>query len=152
MRRSDVQDSYLMLGFLSGELAARAAERATSNAVEELRDLDAQVQRLAPDQGPEAQRLNFLIHARIASAADSPRLSAFVSHTTRFVPRHFWHVVPGWDALNRADHRPVIDAIAAREPDAAREQMSAHIARAAALLIGHLDATGFWAEPDEMAA
>jgi DNA-binding GntR family transcriptional regulator len=145
-RRQDVADAYVVLRFLSGEVAARAAAKATRAHVEELRSIDRMLDELGDEAGEEAQRLNLRVHAAIAAIAESPRLSAFISQSSRFVPRHFWFRVPGWGPLNRTGHTPVIDAIVARDAEAARAAMEKHIGDAAELLFAHLDETGYWTD------
>lgn len=143
-RRQDVVDAYLVMAFLSGELAARAATRASPDVIRELRELDAAIHSLGDDPGEEAQRLNIRFHGAIAKAADSPRITALVSQLSRFVPHRFWHVVPGWLELNRSDHAAIIDAIEEGSPEDARAAMKGHIDRTAAVLTQHLDETSHW--------
>lgn len=145
--REDVDDSYLVQALVVGELAARAAAAPTDEAIAELRRLDAEIAAL--DSGGDHQHvedLNYRLHGVIYDLADSPRLVWFVQAASRFVPRRFWAMIPGWLELNRTEHGPIIDAVEAREVERARELMAAHIRRAGELLVDYLSSISFWDE------
>lgn len=145
IRRDDVEDSYLVQAFVAGELAARATERVTPQAVAELRRLDAEIADLDGERNHErVEELNYRLHGVVYGLADSPRLVWFVRTASRFVPRRFWATIPGWLEHNRAQHRPIIDAVEVGDASRARELMAAHIRRAGELLVAHLDSIGFW--------
>lgn len=146
IRRDDVDDSYLVQSFVAGELAARAAQQPTQESVEELRRLDAEIRALRGHEHDflHVEELNYRLHGVIYALADSPRLVWFVQAASRFVPRRFWALIPGWLEHNRDGHGPVIDAVAAGDDERARELMAEHIRRAGELLVAHLDSIGFW--------
>lgn len=144
--RDDIDDAYLVQSFVAGELAARAAEQRTADGIELLRELDAEIRALGGGEH-EYQRvedLNYRLHGVIYSLADSPRLVWFVQTASRFVPRRFWALIPGWLEHNHEGHGPIIDALAAGDRERARELMAAHIRRAGELLVAHLDSIAFW--------
>jgi len=150
IKRDDVDDSYFVQSFVAGELAARAAEQPTEEAIAELRRLDAEIARLNVRHNyRHVDDLNYRLHAVIYELADSPRLVWFVQAASRFVPRRFWVTIPGWLEHNRAEHGPVIDAVEARDSDRARELMAAHIRLAGALLVAHLGSVSFWDQSDD---
>lgn len=62
-------------------------------------------------------------------------------------PENF-HVVPGWSEVNRTQHAPLIEAIAAGDAGAARTGTAAHFRGTGELLMRWLDSLGFWGEPD----
>jgi DNA-binding GntR family transcriptional regulator len=53
-------------------------------------------------------------------------------------------MIPGWIEHNRSGHSPVIDALDAHDPAAARATMAAHIGFAGSLLLHHLESIEFW--------
>jgi DNA-binding GntR family transcriptional regulator len=144
--RRDVEDAYLVHGWVTGELAARAALSIDEAALDELRRLDAALQ-VAGDQDPGfLEDSNFRLHEAIYTVASSPRLTWFVNASSRFVPRRFWGMIPGWLEHNRSGHAPVIEALAARDPEGSRAAMVGHIESARMLLLAHLDSIDFWSD------
>jgi DNA-binding FadR family transcriptional regulator len=117
---------------LEGELAALAAERLAPQQVDGLNEalalMEDEIRRgITPIRGDR------LYHLRIAEAADNgPLLRAvtelfdernnplFEQLGQHFENRESW-------SLAVAEHRAVIDAIAARDPEAARSAMQAHL-------------------------
>jgi DNA-binding GntR family transcriptional regulator len=143
--RKDVEDAYLVQAFVSGELAARAALVIDDEHIAALRLLDEQINARTDDDPGFLEKANYELHDLIYAVADSDRLTWFVRSASRFVPRRFWGMIPGWIEHNRSGHRPVIDALQARDSDEARRAMSSHIQGAGQLLLRHLDSIGFWA-------
>lgn len=146
IRRQDVEDAYLVQAYVSGELAARAATRIGEETLRSLRRLDREMAGKDMDPADAIEIKNYELHNLIFATANSPRLWWFAQAAARFVPRRFWGLIEGWPEHNRRGHKPIIDALAKRDADAARAAMSKHIAAAGKLLLGHLDAVGFWNE------
>lgn len=153
--RSDIDDTYLVYSYCAGELAARAARKLTVVDVEELQQLDSQMREMAiPDLASSelltvaVQTLNEALHEAIYAAAASPRVLAYCTTSLRYIPRYGWGVVPGWLALNRDGHTPIIAALAERDGEKAREEMALHIQEVGKILIAHLDHIGFWASEE----
>jgi DNA-binding GntR family transcriptional regulator len=145
IRQSDVEDAYFVHALTAGELAARAAARIAPAEIETLRALDAEIQALgAGERHAELERLNYELHNVTYEAAESPRLVWFVTAASRFVPRRYWATIGGWTEMNRVEHGPIIDAIAAGDSDTARDLMARHVTHASELLISHLNAIHFW--------
>lgn len=140
----DVEDAYLVQSYVCGELAARAALSITPMQIQALRALDAEINAHGDDDQGFLERTNYELHDLIYEAAGSDRLVWFVRSASRFVPRRFWGMIPGWLEHNRSGHAPVIDALAAHDAEAARATMSAHIAFAGTLLLHHLESIAFW--------
>jgi DNA-binding GntR family transcriptional regulator len=152
IRRQDVEDTFLLLGFVSGEQAARAAKNIDAGSLAYLRELDTSVARLrSPRDDAQAQQINVEIHREIGRLANSTRLQHAVVDTRQFVPRRFWPVVPGWIDLNKDDHRPIFDAFERGSAPQARSAMVSHIRRSAVLLLAYLDSISAWA-PDRDAS
>lgn len=151
IRRKDVEDTYLMWSTAEGEIAARAATRATARDVDYLRDLDRRIREADPDDGHLATELNATLHQYVAVIADAPKLEWFARAASRLVPLQFpenFHVVPGWSEVNRTQHAPLIDALAAGDVAASRDGTAAHFRGTGELLMRWLDALEFWGEPD----
>lgn len=141
IKRQDLSDAYLVNAFAASTLAGRAAARDDRGpTVAELRELDGQIAALT-DAGrlDELSALNARVHRTVYEAADSPRLLSFAAAASRFVPRRFWNRVPGWVELNRAGHRPIIEAIEAGDQETASTEMHDHISAAGEILIEYLD-------------
>jgi DNA-binding GntR family transcriptional regulator len=143
--RRDVEDAYLVQAFVVGELAARAALVIDDDQIAALRLMDEEINAHTQDDAGFLERANYDLHNAVYAVADSDRLTWFVRSASRFVPRRFWGMIPGWIEHNRSGHAPVIDALEAHDPAAARLAMSSHIEFAGQLLLRHLDSIGFWA-------
>jgi len=146
MRREDVENIYVMWGFAEGELSAQAVKRATSEDLDELRSINGRVTTVA-DDSPDALALNNQLHSTIHRIADAPKLSWFADAARRLVPLEFWFSfdrVPGWRALNRTAHTPIVDCIVAGDADGAREATRQHFIDTGNLLLLWLDSISFW--------
>ena len=111
------------------DTAALAAVRASDAEVKTLAAaLDERAERRAAGRGGRELDMDF--HRQVASAARNP-VHAVLSHAlmeleVRVVPRT--DLGPADDAALDAAHRRILDAIAARQPEAARAAMHQHIA------------------------
>lgn len=153
LRRQDVDDTYFMWSVAEGEVAVRAARRATEDDVVRLRDIDEQIRAVPQGDGVRATTLNRSLHQAIAEIADAPKLVWFAEAARRLIPLRFpdsFQDVPGWAEVNRTQHGPIIDAIAAHDTKAAGEGMAAHLRHTGDLLLRWLDSMGFWVTTDGM--
>jgi DNA-binding GntR family transcriptional regulator len=145
IRRKDIGDTYIVYARVAGELAARAATRIEDQEIARLRKLDERMRALGtPREYERIEDDNYTFHEVVYDAARSPRLKWFVVTSARFVPRRLWAVVPGWLEWNRTSHAPLIEALARRDPIAARTAMEEHALGAADVLIAHFDARDLW--------
>jgi len=147
LRRIDVDDVYGMWAYAEGEVTARAALRATPEHIAEMRRVDGVIRALPDGATQEALRLNDDFHDTIHEASDSPKLVWFVDAARRVAPFRVsdsFEQVPGWAEVNRTQHAPIIDAIEARDPDAARAAARHHLLTAGRLLVEWLDGMDFW--------
>jgi DNA-binding GntR family transcriptional regulator len=144
IRRVDVEDAYTVYSFVAGELASRAARSINEQELERLRALDHQIEVADRDDAERIEGLNYELHQVVYDAAESPRLVWFVDAASRFVPRRYWASIDGWWEHNRTGHAVIIQALAAGDSAAAGERMSAHVDQSGALLLAHLDRSGFW--------
>jgi len=149
IRRTDVADTYFIWATAEGEIAARAATRATARDVAVLREIDEQLRAVKPEAGSTATELNGELHSVIYEIADAPKLEWFVAAARRLVPFQIpntFYQVPNWFEENRTAHGPIIDAIARGETDTARREMFAHLERTGEMLLDWLDSMEFWSD------
>lgn len=154
IRRKDVEDTYLIWSTAEGEIAARAATRATSRDIDHLRAIDQRIRDTPPEDGHRATELNATLHHYVSVIADAPKLDWFARAASRLVPLQFpenFHLVPGWSEVNRTQHGPLIDALAAGDVEASRSGTAAHFRGTGELLMRWLDSLAFWEEPEDLA-
>ena len=128
-----------MQAFIGGELAARAAERITAEQLAPLRAIqDDLEQAYEQDDLDRTVRLNHEFHRTINVAADSPKLTQFMSGITRYAPGVG---VPDAVGLARAvDQGPPGRhvGVGAGDPDGASAAMAEHFTVGVAPLTDHL--------------
>ncbi|HWN35934.1 MAG TPA: GntR family transcriptional regulator [Pseudonocardia sp.] len=143
LTRQDVDDLFAVQAHVAGELAARAARALSAGEVDRLRA--AQDELVAAADRGELDRvgeLNHELHRTVNRAARSPRLAAMLNLFVHYVPRTYYGQVDGWADATVRDHAPVLAALAAADPDAARDAMVEHIRHIGRLLIAHLERSG----------
>lgn len=135
----DIVDVGNVQAFIGGELAARAAENITEVQLLALRAIQDQLEE-AYDNGDleRTVRLNHEFHRLINVAADSPKLTQFMSGMTRYAPESVFPTLPGWPKQSTRDHRRVIAAFAGRDASRARMAMAEHFTVGVAPLTEHL--------------
>ena len=120
--------------FLETGLARRAAERATPEAVARLRERFA-AHELARQKLDEFLPRDMEFHREIAAIAGNPIFPALVEAMFGWLSAYYVQLVrlEGAEDLTIAEHRRILEAIAAGDPDAAAEAMQDHISRGNAL-------------------
>jgi len=120
--------------FLECGTARIAAERATEAQVAQLRLAVAQ-QRAAADNIDLFIERDMAFHREIASIGGNPIFPAIVEALFRWAGEYYQSMVraPGAEALTLAEHSRIVDAIEAKDPEAAAQAMHAHLSRANAL-------------------
>lgn len=135
---TDVLDSFTILGVLTGQAAAWAAERVTGEELRLLRELAADVAaRSGDDTIGEA---NWRFHQEIHRAAHSPRLLAQLRQAARAVPSNFLTVFPEHEKHSLSEHEELLDALEARDGELARRIAERHVLDAGRSLADWLDA------------
>lgn len=125
IRPEDVLDSFTILGVLTGQAAAWAAERLTPDDVAQLRTLAADVEALrGSDRIGDA---NWQFHQEIHRAAHSPQLLIQIRHAARVVPTNFLTVFPEHEHHSLEDHQKLVAALAERDAEAARAIAERHV-------------------------
>jgi DNA-binding GntR family transcriptional regulator len=122
---ADVLDSFTILGVLTGQAAAWAAERIGPDELEMLRELAEDVAaRSGDDSIGEA---NWLFHQKIHHAAHSPRLMAQIKQAARVVPTNFLVLFPDHEKHSLDDHRELLDAFGGKNAERARAIAERHV-------------------------
>ena len=133
----DVIDSFTILGVLTGQAAAWAAQRVTAEELNTLRELAADVaSRSGDDSIGEA---NWLFHQEIHRAAHSPRLLAQIKQAARVVPTNFLTLFPDHEKHSLSEHEELLDALAAGDTERARLIAERHVLDAGRSLADWLD-------------
>lgn len=151
MSRQDIEDVFALQANLAGELAARASRRTGDEQLAELNELQEKL-RVAVAQAhvPELEQLEFAFHRQINRVTGARKLARFLHTATRYTPHRFYASDPAWRSNMLADHQALLDALAARDPEAARAAMARHFTDGAERLIKHLDDIGMWdGRPDQ---
>lgn len=141
--RRDVDDLFAVQAHLAGELAARAATALSDEELADVLDLQRELEAAAVHGDLErVGELNHQLHRKVNLAAGSRRLASMLNLFVHYVPRTYYGQVPGWLDATTDDHAAVLDALRARDPEAARAAMTAHIRHIGALLADHLADAG----------
>lgn len=139
----DIADVSNVQAFIGGELAARAAQNISEDQLTELRTIARELEdAYARTDRDRAVRLNHEFHRAINVAADSPKLTQFMSGITRYAPESVFPTVAGWPEQSIEDHRRIVAALESRNAKAARAAMSEHFTIGVAPLIDHLVGLG----------
>lgn len=138
--REDVVDHYELFGLIAGRVAAMAAERFTDEQRAELQGIH---QLFVDASDEEGAKLNHEFHQRINSVA--PRRTRWLlRHLDRSIPAGFFEHTTGWKAEAVSDHQEIVEAIVAKDAEAARRAMETHLHEAGVAAANALEATGFW--------
>ncbi|MEW2355446.1 GntR family transcriptional regulator [Spirillospora sp. NPDC029432] len=143
LTRQDVEDLFGVQAYIAGELAARAAHCLPAAEIERLQQVQHELEAAARDRDAgRVDRLNHEIHRTINRSSGSARMATLLGLTVHYVPLRFFGTIEGWAEASAHDHSAVFDALAARDPEAARVAMSGHIRHIGALLVRHLESRG----------
>lgn len=135
----DIADVARVQAFIGGELAARAAESATPAQLAELKAIQDELESAYEHTDLDRMvRLNHEFHRTINVAADSPKLTQFMSGITRYAPESVFPTLPGWPEQSISDHRAVIAALDTGDAEAARAAMAEHFTVGVEPLTAHL--------------
>jgi DNA-binding GntR family transcriptional regulator len=124
MSPQDVLDSFTILGVLTGQAAAWAAERVTDDGMAQLRGLATEFE---THTGEAAVDANWRFHREIHRAAHSRRLMAQIRQAVRVVPSNFFAMFPEHEHNALDEHRALVTALADREADKARDIAERHV-------------------------
>ncbi|EAU48727.1 hypothetical protein R2601_04103 [Salipiger bermudensis HTCC2601] len=146
----DVLDIFWAQGVLAGELAARAAMRASEDELSELEALiEAHSRAVAAGDEPSYTRLGHQFHRAVNLAARSNRLANLLGNMTKQLPNQFYGKIEGQIEGSLEYHPRILEAIRGRDAEAARAQMVEHIVSGGDALVQYLEDQGLWAEDRE---
>jgi DNA-binding GntR family transcriptional regulator len=148
----DIADVATLQAFVGAALAARAAENITAGQLSSLRAIQSELE-TAHGSGDYAlaARLNHEFHRSVDVAADSPKLTQFMSGIARFAPESAFPTAPGRPNQSTKDHRRVIAALERRDANRARMAMAEHFTIGVAPLADHLFELGILASSESPA-
>lgn len=152
IRRSDIEETYFMWATSEAEIAARAATRATARDVAELRKFDERINNTDPSDGRVHVELNRALHYSIYVISNARKLRWFSEAASRLVPFALmasFHEMSEWVDINRTEHGPIINAIAAGDQAEARRLMAAHISATGDLLLKRIDSLELLIDSDD---
>lgn len=117
--------------FLEQGTARMAAEHATEEDVARLRLLVARHRASMVDLARFIE-LDMAFHREVASISGNPIYPTIVEAMFRWAGEYYQSLVraPGAEELTLMEHERIVDAIAARDPEAAAQAMHAHLIRA----------------------
>ncbi|SOX56523.1 GntR family transcriptional regulator [Mycobacterium ahvazicum] len=122
---TDVMDSFTILGVLTGQAAAWAAQRIEADELEMLRELAADVvARSGDDSIGEA---NWHFHQKIHRAAHSPRLMTQIKQAARVVPSNFLTLFPDHEKHSLDEHQELLDALGEKDVERSRRIAERHV-------------------------
>lgn len=125
-----VEELHVAREALEREIARRAAKMASADDVAELDRLARQM--LQATDAQERLETDYQFHLRLAASARNPVISIIIDGLSNVLRRTLYqrHVlvrsVPGAAKRTDASHGPLVDAIRARDPEAALAAMDAH--------------------------
>jgi DNA-binding GntR family transcriptional regulator len=135
----DVRDSFTILGVLTGQAAAWAAQRVTPEGIERLRTLATDVE--AHSGEGAIIDANWQFHREIHRAAHSRRLMAQIRQAVRVVPSNFLAMFPEHEHHSLEDHQALVAALADRDAERARDIAERHVLDAGRSLAERLERT-----------
>lgn len=136
----DIEDVFCVQALLAGELAARATTRMSDETLQQL--VEGHQRHLDGIDGPPMATLDeegFDFHRTINRAADSPRLMHFMRASLRWAPRRFYASQADWAEQSDQEHHVILEALRARDPEAARTAMAVHLQKAGERLAQNLE-------------
>ena len=124
MSPQDVLDSFTILGVLTGQAAAWAAQRVTDDGIGVLTSLATQFE---TQSGEDAVDANWRFHREIHRAAHSRRLLAQIRQAVRVVPSNFFAMFPEHEHNAIDEHEALVTALAERDAEKARDIAERHV-------------------------
>jgi DNA-binding GntR family transcriptional regulator len=121
----DVMDSFTILGVLTGQAAAWAAERLDPDELAILAELAAEV--ASRSGGDSIGEANWHFHQKIHRAAHSPRLMTQIKQAARIVPTNFLTLFPDHEKHSLDDHQELLDAFGDKDAERARSIAERHV-------------------------
>lgn len=141
----DIRDLFWAQAMLAGELAARAAKRATEEQIDRMEAINAEYVRLAELGDNEALiDLGHIFHREVNVAGNSPRLARLLGTVVKQLPNRFYAAIDGQISDSQEEHPLIVEAIKSKNANMARKLIEVHISGAADRLIDMLNERGLW--------
>lgn len=148
LSRDDVRDHYNVFGLVSGLAAERAVETLSDEDLDRLQRLADQME--ASTSAEDKEELNFRFHRTINLAGGSRRLRSVIRLLGKSIPTRFFVFAEDWSDVAMEDHRRILEALCARDPEGARRAVEDHLRDSADHAVRILEERGFW-KGDEQA-
>lgn len=143
----DVYDHYHIFALLVSAAAERAATRITDEEIEQLERLLQQMEEWDSSESAAGQeQLNDEFHRIINRAGGSRRLNAVLRSLSHGIPSRLYHQTRGWTDMAQKEHRAIVEALRARDPEGAAAAAAAHVDSGASHAVRILRESGFWSE------
>jgi DNA-binding GntR family transcriptional regulator len=155
LSKSDLTDSFLIEGTLTGLAASRATELAGDDDLAELEALHAQMLEVANESPAAASAahsmadLNWVFHRKINRMARSRKLFEALRLVSLDVPRDFLDRLPDYHAKSNDEHAQILKAMHDKLPEQAQRLMAEHVLSSGWALISYLEVQGVSLVPDE---
>ncbi len=138
----DIVDHYELFGVVSGRAASLAATTLTHDQIDALVEVHG---RFDATSSEDLSALNHQFHRLINSAA--PRRTRWLlRHLERSVPANYYEFADGWNGHTVEHHGAIVDALKARDGEAARIAMEHHLRESGLAAAEALRLQGFWDE------
>lgn len=143
----DVRDLFWAQAAIGGQLAARAAERITPEALARLDAINEKYAQSALRDDEEAMtELGHLFHREIHLAAGSPRLALLLGSVVKQLPNRFYAAIEGHLLDGLEKHPLITEALRVGDAESARSLTEQHMGGAADRLIDMLAERGRWSD------
>jgi DNA-binding GntR family transcriptional regulator len=131
----DIEDLFHVQALIAGEMAARAAAKATEADLGELEALHHEMLAAAGRADYRVlEQKNHAFHREINLIADSRKTLWVLSLMSRYAPRRFYPEIGGWPSATIDDHAAVLEFLKKRDAVGARAAMQEHVVHAGVLL------------------
>jgi DNA-binding GntR family transcriptional regulator len=141
----DIEDHYEVLALVFGVATRRAVKQLTAADLAELRRLHTEIARSKdPARDVDLDR-RFL--GIIARAGSSDRLQSILTYLGGALPGSFYFGAAGSAANETRYRKALLAAIEGRDVRSAVRVSEEHLRACATIVVKHLRATGYWAEP-----
>lgn len=136
----DIRDIFEAHALIAGELAARAAERATSEQIADLGEVHSKLLKAAEVSDPDELELaNNEFHDGLYLLSGSVRLRWALTNFSKYVPRAFFPQIDGWVERTASDHGEIFEALKGGDAERARICMAQHIRNSGEKLAEYFD-------------
>lgn len=127
----DLHEVYHLLALLESDAVSRVAAHASADQRLELQALHQQLEQAAAPDQPDSSlffRINEQVHVRLLEIADNRWATGMVADLRKVMKlnRHNSLLKTGRISQSLEEHRSIMQAIAARDPQAAGQRMQAH--------------------------